>query len=83
MKSNNQRIFEAQKRKKEIAKKTKKLGITSCGNVKTSFNRCTSEYLENMGFFKKDSDRKPSKDAWCKKTLNKDLIQIDIKKNMN
>jgi len=80
MKSKNQRIFEAQHRRNEIVAKTKKLGIMACGDVKTSFNRCTSEYLEGMGFFKKDSDRKPHKDAWCKKKLNKDEISIDIRK---
>jgi hypothetical protein len=80
MKSKNQRIFEAQKRQKEIAQKNAKMGVTRCGNVKTSFARCTSEYLEGHGFFKKDSDRKPSKDAWCKKTLDKNVTVIDVRK---
>lgn len=82
MKSKNQKIFEAQKRQKEIAQKSKRLGITACGDVRTSFNSFASEYLEGMGFFKKDSDRTPSKDAWCKKPLNKDIISIDVKKNV-
>lgn len=82
MKGKNQRIFEAQKRKEEIERKTKKMGITQCGDVKTSFARCSSEYLEGMGFFKKDSDRKPSKDAWVKKRLNKEVIEIDLKRKV-
>jgi hypothetical protein len=82
MKSSNQRIFEAQKRKEEIARKTKALGITKCGNVKTSFGRCSAEYLEGMGFFVKGSDRKPSKDGMCEKRLPKDKVEIDVRKKV-
>lgn len=82
MKSKNQRIFEAQKRKEEIARKTKKLGVTVCGNVKTSFDRCAPEYLEGMGFFTTGNDRKPSKSGMCEKRLKKDIVQIDVRRKV-
>jgi hypothetical protein len=82
MKSKNQRIFETQKRREEIAHKTKKMGVTVCGNVKTSFGRCSQEYLEGMGFFTKGSDRKPSKSGMCEKRLKKDIVQIDVRKKV-
>lgn len=80
MKTQQQMVFEAQMREAEIKRKTAKLGVTRCGNVKTSFARCTPEYLEGMGFFVKGSDRKPSKAGMCEKRLNKDIVQIDVKK---
>lgn len=80
MKSREQMLFEAQKRQADIKRKTVKLGVTRCGNVKTSFARCTSEYLEGMGFFVKGSDRKPSKECFTDKKLDKQVIQIDVRK---
>lgn len=82
MKSKLQCQIEAEFRKKEIARKTKALGATRCGNVKTSFGRCSREYLEGMGFFHKGSDRKPSKTAWVEKKLKKDRIEIEVRKKV-
>lgn len=81
-KTKRQMSFEAQKRKEEIDRKTAKLGVTKCGNVKTSFARCAPEYLENMGFYARNSDRKPSKDANCTKRLKKDIVEIDVRKKV-
>lgn len=80
MKTRDQMILEAKLRQLEIARKSKKLGVTKCGNVKTSFGRCAPEYLEGMGFFAKGSDRKPSKYGVAEKRLNKDRIEIDVRK---
>jgi hypothetical protein len=82
MKTREQLVAEAKFRQQEIARKTKKLGVTKCGNVKTSFGRCTPEYLEGMGFFAKGSDRKPSKSGVSEKRLNKEIVQIDVRKKV-
>jgi hypothetical protein len=81
MKSKVQLKFEALKRKEEIERKTKKLGVTQCGNAKTSWARNTKEYLLNMGFYVKGETNRPSKNAWSEKKLDKNVIQIDIRKN--
>lgn len=80
MKSLAQRKFEAQKRQEEIARKTKKLGVMQSGNVKTSFARNTKEFLLNMGFYVKGENNKPTPNAWAEKKLNKDIIEIDVRK---
>lgn len=81
MKNRAQLKFEALKRQEEIARKTKKLGVTKCGNVPTSFARNNKEFLLNMGFYVKGETNKPSKSAWAEKRLDKSIIEIDVKKN--
>lgn len=82
MKSREQCIAEAKLRQAEIARKNAKMTVTKCGNVKTSFGRCTPEYLEGMGFFAKGSDRNPSKSGIVEKRLKKDRIEIDVRKKV-
>jgi len=80
MKSLEQLKAEAKLRQAEIAKKNAKMTVTKCGNVKSSFGRNSMEFLSGMGFFVKGSDRKPSKDAWIDKKLDKNIISIHVRK---
>ena len=82
MKTREQMVAEALHRKAEIARKNKAITVTKCGNVKTSFGRCAPEYLEGMGFFAKGSDRKPSKSGMCEKRLNKNVVEIHVRKKV-
>ena len=76
------RLLEAKLRAKQIAEKTKKIGVMQSGNVQSSFGRNNKEYLANHGFYLKDSDRKPTKDSVSEKRLKKDIISIDVRKKL-
>ncbi len=80
MKTREQMVLEAKMREAEIARKNKKMTVTKCGNVKSSFGRSSMEFLSGMGFFNKGSDRKPSKDAWVDKKLHKNIVSIHVRK---
>ena len=80
MKTLEQRKFEASKRQAEIARKTKQLGVKQSGNVKTSWNRNTKEFLLNMGFYQKGENSRPSKTPWVEKRLKPNVIEIDVRK---
>lgn len=80
IRSRQQSMFEAKQRQKEIKAKTKKLGITECGNVKSSFGRNNKEFLLNMGFYEKNTKHNPTKSAWVEKRLNPEVTEIQIRK---
>lgn len=80
-KNYNAKLLEAKLRMKQIAEKTKKQSkVMQSGNVPTSFARNTKEFLLNMGFYVKGETNRPSKNAWCEKKLDKNIIEIDIRK---
>ena len=81
-KNYNARLLEAKLRAKQIAEKTKKIGVMQSGNVQSSFGRNNKEYLANHGFYLRDSDRKPTKDSVSEKRLKKDIISIDVRKKI-
>ena len=76
------RLLEAKLRAKQIAEKTKKIGVMQSGNVQSSFGRNNKEYLANHGFYLKDSDHKPTRDSVSEKRLKKDIISIDVRKKI-
>lgn len=76
MKTLEQRRFEALHRQKEIARKSKNLGILQSGKVNTSFSLLDSNELYQRGFCLVTN----SKDSISEKRLNKNEIVIDIRK---
>lgn len=81
MKNRERMESDARQRKKEIARKTRGMGVKECGNVPSSFGRSNKEFLICMGFYVKGETNGPSKTAWAEKRLRKDLIEIDVRKN--
>jgi len=82
MKSREQLKFEALKRQEQIAKKAKRDSFNKAGNVKTSWNRNNKEFLVGMGFYVKGEKARPSKNAWIEKKLDKNVIEIDVRKKV-
>jgi hypothetical protein len=80
IKSKEQMKFEAMKRKQVLEAKSKNNAFNKAGNVKTSFGKCNKEYLINMGFYVKGERNKPSKSAWVEKRLDKNIIEVDLRK---
>lgn len=82
IKTREQMKFEAMKRKEQIEKKIKHNAFNKAGHVKTSFGKCNKEYLINMGFYVKGEKNRPSKSAWVEKRLDKNVIEIDVRKKV-
>jgi hypothetical protein len=80
MKNINQLKFEAMQRKKEIARKTKKLGLNESGNIQSGIVRNTRERLEAKGFYIKGEKSEPTPLSLSEKRLNKNVIDIIIVK---
>lgn len=82
IKTKEQMKFEAMKRQQTIEQKSKHNAFNKAGNVKTSWNRNTKEFLLNMGFYVKGEKARPSKSAWAEKRLDKNVIEIDVRKKV-
>ena len=78
IKSRKQMVLEAQFRAKQIAEKSKKVQAKA-ENVPTSWGRVTKEFMSDVGFFYSNKTN-VNKKALIEKRLDKNVIEIDVRK---